>query len=103
MIRSSEEESSLLSLRGGLSFDSVAQKGSLAGLVGGERVGELEEGCREEAGGGGGGSIRSLTGPVDDEPVGDPAPWEPDEGYEGDGIRGEPRYRLSPVMMVACG
>jgi hypothetical protein len=35
--------------------------------------------------------------------VGDPAPWEPDEGYEGDGMRGEPRYRLSPVMMVARG
>jgi hypothetical protein len=59
-----------------------------------ERVGEEEEGCREGVGGGGGGSIRQLTGPVD---------WESDEGYEGDGMRGEPRYRLSPVMIVARG
>ena len=88
MITCSEEKSSLLSLRGGLSFDSVARWSSFAGLVGGERVGEEEEGCREGVGGGGGGSIRQLTGPVDGRACGDPAPWEPDEGYEGDGMRG---------------
>ena len=71
--------------------------------MGGERVGEEEEGCRKGVGGGGVGSIRQLTGPVDGRPVGDPAPWEPDEGYEGNGMRREPRYRLSPVMMVARG
>ena len=71
--------------------------------MGGERVGEEEEGYREGVGGGGGGRSVNLRVVSTDEPVGDPAPWEPDEGYEGDGIRGEPRYRLSTVMMLARG